>query len=383
MTGALAAVGVACSSGSGTAGSPPATLVTVNPSAFAGDVTCAALPGAWKTYVATLFDVTDPDREPFQLASSAPVPCNLPVSFAFVVPGHYYYARIDGYDRTDIVPDGFQDGVPSSGNPRMLDPATRLPVEPRWTTSCGKIPDLSAIGDADAGVDADPDASATDAFAKDATVCLLSTNVLVQHCAPLKDENPSGVGSITLDLALVRGALACGTAPGQIDHLAVHPDPDSKPTRACDESVLYPGLTPGVDYEFRVEAFEAGATGASWAAKCHATARDGVDMPAQCEPLSDKGAIDVDFAALLAESNQTCDPSHVVGYSAVLLGAAQQGGELACTANTTFNGLPSATYQIVVDAFDSTHQSVFTAFCDAAVKPGQSTTASCELAAAR
>ncbi len=378
MTVPLAAVAAACSSSSGTAGTSPATLITVAPSSVAGNLTCTPFDGAWRSYVVTITDITDPNN-PFQLASSGPVPCSVPVSFAFVVPGHYYVAQVDGYDRADIAPYG---GA-SSGSPHMIDPATGADVAPRWTTNCGDlqavIQGLSDLPDAGNEADADSDASSTEPFMDHSTLCSVSTNVMMQHCAAFPAQ-PGGDTSIVVDMASLRGSLSCGTDVGQLAHLNVLPADPSLPEQdnvACDATATFSGLTPNVDYQFRVEAFENNATSPSWATSCHAVARDGVVMPAQCAPLSDKGSIVVDIASLLAGSNHTCTADDIVTYSAVLLGSEQQPTEPDCSVDTEFNDLSPATYQVLVDAFDSSHKQVFTAFCDAPVKPGRSTVPTC------
>jgi len=375
----LAAFSAACSSSSASSGTTSPTLVTVSPASFAGDVTCADLPGAWRTYVATLFDVTDDPSDPFELPSSPPVPCAMPVSFAFVVPGHYYIARIQGFDRTDIEPYG---GL-SGGSPHMVDAATKADVPARWTTTCGHAPDL-----ADAGlVDGDGDGGRDKLWAQSATVSWQSTNVLMQYCEPLHDDQPGGDTSVTLDLAAIRGQLACGSAPGQIARIRVVPEdptvPEPKPDPLCDQPVTIAGLAPGVTYAFRVEAYEAGMSGASWGSTCRATTKPGITVPAACDLLSDKGAALVDIASLLDQAQHACAPGDITSYSAVLLGAGNQPGELACTANAAFTGLAPATWQIVVDAFDASRTVVFSAYCEAAVVPGLSKPAYCTVAPVR
>lgn len=113
---------------------PHPTILEVNPRDFLGSLKCGTGEGDLQRYVATLTDVTRSGEAEaslnFELPSSAPARCQQGVAFGLVVPGHYYTARIDGYDRSDLVP-------LAAGVPILVDPSTREPVAPRWSTSCG------------------------------------------------------------------------------------------------------------------------------------------------------------------------------------------------------------------------------------------------------
>jgi hypothetical protein len=134
------------------------TLLTVDPSSFLGPVRCAE--GELRLYSVTLTDVTPPlpgfePPIPFPVTSGL-VPCNEPVMFAGgrqlidagrpLEIGHYYVARIDGYDTDDIELVVLDAGVTTA---RRI--STKEPVLPRWTTTCGEP--LSVAAD-DAGQDA-------------------------------------------------------------------------------------------------------------------------------------------------------------------------------------------------------------------------------------
>ena len=82
------------------------------------------------------------------------------MSFTFVVAGHEYTARIDGYEQfaEELTPVGDE----TSGSPHML--LDGAPVAPRWTWAC-------------------PGPDATDAA--DKLVAATGVNVVVQGCAPL------------------------------------------------------------------------------------------------------------------------------------------------------------------------------------------------------
>jgi hypothetical protein len=129
------------SSSTGTSGDYP-TLLTVDPSLFRGTVTCGA-PGL-ERYVATVTDISVDLEKP--VTSSGPVPCQSALSFGEPIVGyyHYYTAVIDGYDRADIEP-------AVAGKREMVDNASKAPVAPAWTTTCGQWPLTDAP---DAGTDA-------------------------------------------------------------------------------------------------------------------------------------------------------------------------------------------------------------------------------------
>ncbi len=115
-----------------------------------------------RRYVATLTDVSPgPGDAPlnFTLPSSAlqidssdatsesiryePVPCSDSVEFGLVVTGHYYWAKIDGYDRDDLE-------MLEPGLPIVVDAKTRARVLPRWTTTCSKADSSTDMSDAGA-----------------------------------------------------------------------------------------------------------------------------------------------------------------------------------------------------------------------------------------
>ena len=113
---------------------PHPTIIEVNPLEFLGSLKCGTGAGDLQRYVATLTDVTRPGDagEPleFDLPSSAPARCEQGVAFGLVVSGHFYRARVDGYDRSDLAP-------LEAGTSILRDPSTNKAVAPRWSTTCG------------------------------------------------------------------------------------------------------------------------------------------------------------------------------------------------------------------------------------------------------
>jgi hypothetical protein len=129
---------------------PAITLLSADPSTFLGAVRCG-VPGGVQRYVVTLRDVGPQFRQEMSMPSSEPTPCSELVSFTPLAPpldqsppslirNDYYVARIQGYDRDDIVP---RDGA-GSGTEKMIDPVTAEPVLPRWTTGCGMATDTGS-----------------------------------------------------------------------------------------------------------------------------------------------------------------------------------------------------------------------------------------------
>ena len=148
---------LACSSNSSTTSAiVRPELVSVDPTDFLGTVQCSAAPGAARSYVATLLDVS-PDAigklpdPPFQLPSAPPTKCTQPVTFSFVVLGHRYLAQVDAYD---VAPEQLTPLEP--GSRLQLDSAGQR-VSPRWQTLCGGYPISPGP---DAGIDAGPEAAA-------------------------------------------------------------------------------------------------------------------------------------------------------------------------------------------------------------------------------
>ena len=359
----VGALSVACSSSSGSTTTEARTLVTVSPTTFGQGIVCGNVPGAWKTYVATLTDVTDPAR-PLRLASSNPVPCGLPVAFAFVVPDHAYIAEIQGYDRSDIVPFG----GPNAGTEHMVDENTKEDVAPRWTTSCGSP---------------DPDDPGVGGAAPQPTTSRLQSNVLVRDCNPLREQLPPPDAGITIEMDSVLGSLTCGDGPGQVDRLRVVPEAPGleQSPASCGMVVPFTPVEPGQSYAFRVEGFERGSTIVRWGARCSAVARAGVTLPASCDTLSSEGSVRIDIASLLSGAGHTCSADDVVRYRAVLVGSTLLPYDSACAVDATFGPFDTSSVQLLVDGFDAAGEVKLSAFCEAAVAPAATSTATCNVTA--
>src|SRR5690606_38989982 len=115
---------------------PSPTMVVVHPVEFPGNVPCVDAPGAMRSYVATLSDVTPEDETDAPIGpprtTDGAVPCEQAVGFGEVEVGHLYAAEILAFDRADLIP-----GAP--GSRTLLDPETLEPVPWRWRTTCEPV----------------------------------------------------------------------------------------------------------------------------------------------------------------------------------------------------------------------------------------------------
>lgn len=298
---------VACANaaGSGAGGTPP-TAITVDPQTFLGDVPCLDAPGALRTYVATLIDVSKPVPEAgftrFVLPSSGPVSCQQEVRFERVVPGRQYAAEIDGYDRAGLEP-------LSAGSRVMLDPRTGEVVEPAWLSSCAGGA-MAAPGGPDGGASRDagilPFFDCVPYFLPDgavdpnAPVCARNEFTLTMRgCLPLQPTGPTGVPTaIRVDTTTTLDKNRCSDAGGTIQRFEIRPaDPAlSAVTAPCGDVVDFAPLVGGTLYRFTVTAFVAGTSEPSFRTTCERVAVEGVSVRAACDPLR---AIDRDAGRLM------------------------------------------------------------------------------------
>jgi len=289
------------------------TALTIDPKNFLGDVPCSALPGAMRSYVATLVDLSDATVTP---RSSPPTACSQPVSFRDLTVGHAYELRIDGYEEPPCLVElsadaGSGGSKPIAGLADCPEPAFITPTEgpssetgemtriehqgetlisqtkatPRWTTTCdrarGADGDAGAGGGADAGVGLSP---------------VQDRTVYFGGCDPLNDMGMSPT-AIEVDPRATLGLLACaaGGASGTIQRFDVVPQNGAlSPVTGlpCDQATdkvtaLYnTGLQPGVSYSFQVLAYETQSGPATQKATCNAVAKAGLTTAASCLPLA-------------------------------------------------------------------------------------------------
>ncbi|XXX82048.1 hypothetical protein WMF30_25130 [Sorangium sp. So ce134] len=340
------------------------TSLTIDPLAFLGNVRCSNEPGAIRSYVATLTDESA-EGGPFTLASSPPVPCSSRVSFTYVVEGHEYTARIDGYAEyaEELTPAGDE----TSGSPHML--VDGAPVAPRWAWACP-------------GHDAADDAGKL--------VAKTGVNVVVQGCAPVAAPDDTQRASIVLDPTSALGALRCGAADREVASFDVLPQGGAlSPVLGVGcppaEPVVYDlGVSPGRAHVFRLEARNA-AGDLLFGSSCFAAASAGVTVTATCDPLSDTGALELDLDALL-EAEQLACGAGASSYTATepLPGGEQPGteepryvGPVPCGERALLSALPPGTYTTLVKVLDAKGTPVLSADCSGEVRPGATTRATC------
>ena len=282
----LVVAGCAATTDSTTSTATAPTSITVNPSSFLGSVACSNQPGALKSYVATLKDVTSTaPGSSFTLPSSPPTPCSQSVVFRYVQVGHEYTLTIDGYDAlaADLTPCGgassgsryvFAADPPPVSDCAAAITAGSVPVKPRWTTGC------------------------SDVGSKPVT----DETVIAACGRPLEGSGPLPAAQITVDPRSALGALQCAKAPdgslqvgGTIAFFDIKADDANLNNYlglACASftapKVYGAGLVPGATYTFHIAARDGTDTTASptYVATCSAQARAGLTVPAICEPFS-------------------------------------------------------------------------------------------------
>jgi hypothetical protein len=290
--------------------------MVVQPEDFLGAVPCLPAPGAMRAYQVTLLDVTEdlpgPADEPFALPASGVVPCEVPVGFQFVVPGHRYIARVSAFA---VEPSELRQ--PSPGYPAVVDASGQV-VAPRWTTTCHGTPEaLAAALSLGGGA---PDTGAGGAMGgaggegndvPRGALAVTNAQVPVRGCEPLTDSGESPTGLVVrLEGALV--GLRCGTGPDEVASFTVTHDslPPGNLSAACGDSVAVAPLPAGTDVQVTVTALSAssspaagtggaagGAGGAPpgetprrWVTTCSGRTVAGALVPASCEPLVPVGA---------------------------------------------------------------------------------------------
>ncbi len=279
------------------------TAMLVDPVDFLGEHPCAQLPGTVNSYQATLIDVSPDLDEPFALASTDVIDCNVTAYFGYVTPGRRYMTHIEAFDVTGL-------RVQTPGVRVVVDDSGKV-IQPRYRTSCKGLDDGNyggaggQGGDGGAAAERDPIGVA----------CLVNTQVYVRGCAPLVDSGslgPTGI-SISIESALVD--LSCGAEAGQIDHFVVQTgegapvDPAaggaggqggaaaggtgaggtgpviSGPSADCTGTVTIDGLTPASNVSYRVALYEKGQAAPSYETTCRAFTTAGVITPATCNPV--------------------------------------------------------------------------------------------------
>jgi hypothetical protein len=344
MTAAL--LGGCSEEDSGTGTIQPTQLV-VQPSRFLGEVECSSQTGAAHAYVVTLAMWDDlEDVEPFILGSSYPTPCSRPVAFQEVLTSRKLYtAEIDAYDvfAEDLTPFGSR----SSGARHMEDITNGAPVEPRWSTRCGAGP-------------------------SEGTRALTNQSRVIGHCQFLSADE-LGVTAIAVPPAAILGDQPCATAP-TLD--IVPQDSGLLPVSAvsCEaEAVVYDqGIIAGQGYSFYATTDVGDVT---HGATCFATARAGLTIPVQCDPLRSTGDVRLPLDELLIDDEPACPPGY--RFDVAVDGEILNATSLSCEGQTQIGPLDPGDYALDVTIFDTGGQVAGGASCLARVVAGQAVDAAC------
>lgn len=399
---AVGLLGTACETSSSSSGYTPYTAIYVDPADFLGGVACSGTDGSMKSYVATLYDVSDNNPETIvTVTSSPPTSCRAPITFAQIAPGHFYTVTVDGYElpacslgRYDagcLVPAG---GWGSGVRTMVLSsgagvPAVSAYVAPTWTTRCGRL--ASAEGTAGAGGEAG--AGGTDAAGADAggsggagqggssennpfyvydplgpTEAVYQTSSRFGGCEPL--PAPTGPSRVVITAAALRGGLSCGKEPGQVARFEVRGPGDTVPRLVdCGAEVRYEDLPPGTSFEARVFAFESGSSGPRWGSQCAVRTGAGQTRAAVCDKPSERGSLLIPGDSVLCEGASS--------YRATAVGLGLPAQSAACPADLSFSGLPAGLVDVAVERKDGSGASLGSAICTGYVEPGQQAKATC------
>ncbi len=305
------------------------TAVIVDPAEFLGELPCADLEGAPRSFRATLVDL-DSDPPMKSVGPSTRASCGAQVYFDQIELEHRYMANIEVYDVR----------------------ADETAGSPAWFTTCA-------------------------ADGAGAAVPELNRHVTVRGCIPLTGPG-SATTSVEVDPSSALGSLACEADGGTIGDLEVTPiEPvDSglpTVTLACGASpVTYgAGVTAGTVYRFRVTAGDAYAT------TCTAVARPGLVVPASCEALTDVGAATFPIDALVESAGLTCGTDVVRARVALAAGPTLIDPRVVpCSAPATVSGILPGSYvgSVALEAGGNVIQSFA---CTGQVAPASTTELVC------
>lgn len=334
---------------------PHPTIMEVVPAAFVSAQQCVDAPGGVRTYVATLYDESttvyeDDDPPPgtpkkvtelgFAMPSSEIVPCSSSVAFGWVTPNREYWARIQAFNRNDLV-------LLEKGVPVVLDATTLEPVEPTWQADC-------APTRAEGGI--------TKRFF---------------DCPDLLAGGVTTPTVVEVGIEAALGRTTCGEGADQIASFVVRRAGVELGRAACGERVRVEDLTPEEFVEFDVQTFSAGSEEAALGGTCATTVVAGVTLQAHCNPFVKQGAIAFDVGDLLAATGASCDAT----LKSLLVSL--DGGtksltftKATCKGQATFTGLEPGPHELEVTAMVNADEPVVVT-CPASVEPGLAATPAC------
>ncbi len=191
--------------------------------------------------------------DPVDLPSSAPVPCALPVAFAFIAAGHRYTARVEGYDRDDLVPF-------AKGSPELVDPVTGALVLPTWVWECGEP-----------------------------AIAVTNWTTYPRGCALLSEPGGTGETALVVPVSSLLGERACGDGEGEVAELRLTFDGSLTRSVGCDAPARFTaddGLELADGRTVRVDVVALAADGAAaGTTACFVKVARGVEATATCEPF--------------------------------------------------------------------------------------------------
>jgi hypothetical protein len=321
-----------------TTGFEVTTSVVVDPVQFLGDLPCAPIAGAPRSYVATLVDLEDGSL----VGPSPRLGCERGVAFEKVTAGHRYGATIEVYD------------VPAEDE-----------GAPRWTLAC-----------ADDGVGA--------------AEVVSDRAVVVEGCDRL-DGPGTATTAIVVDPVAALAPATCEADGGAIARVRIEMldvlDGDARVDLACGEGpvTFRTPLTPNATTSFYV----AGRGGddldedpPAWGTICSAIVRDGLEMPATCNPATTKGSIATPVLDVLAEAGRSCDEGATDAQLAVdavrlrALASEFATTTLGCGDDVVTAGLARGPIAYELEALEG-GAVVASWRCDATVWPATTTAAAC------
>jgi hypothetical protein len=132
------------------------------------------------------------------------------------------------------------------------------------------------------------------------------------------------------------------------------------------------GIEVGKLYTFRVEARAEPGGPVVWGASCSATPSAGVVVSAVCDPLSDKGALDVGLdEAALAAAGLACGAGGVARFDVSLTTPEPLSAVgVTCGKSVRFGPLAPGSYGAQIAAKNAAGQVVFQTSCAGGVVPG-------------
>lgn len=311
------------------------TGVVVDPAEFLGDLPCADIDGAPKSYVATVVELADETEGERRLGPANPVSCGTPVAFLDIRGGKRYGAEISVFD------------VPADQAAGQT---------PAWTTTCG----LTGAGAAE---------------------IVAGRQTRIRGCSPIAGPG-TATTSVVVDATSAAGSLGCASDGGQIGDIKivpVEPADASLPTVtiACGQPPVVYGadIVPGALYSFRLEG--TGADESLYGARCTTVAREGLGIVASCTLFVETGSLAFPVPAVAEDAGLVCGES----ISRARIGAtggdvSVPGASVPCDAPAFASSLPPGTYSGSIGLYAGPDL-VASYSCAGEVLPGVTTELTC------